>query len=563
MGRSVTAVMLAAVVGALVAAPAPAQPCQPGEHTVEDATVTSPDGTSIAITVMRPGAADCGPVPVVLHGHGWSGSRARSADANLGYISARTLLDAGYGIISIDARGHGDSGDVAHVMQPDAELTDYPAVIDWAYDHLPWVQRQRDSGLPKDIVAGGLGASYGGGWQTLTSTVDDRLDALVPIITWYDLPHALAPNDVPRTAWVTLLYAAGKAFARIDPRIDQWYVEGLATNRLPAAAREHFLRASPVSYTDRMRTPALLIQGLPDTLFPLDHALGNYQAIRSNGVDAYLLGINTGHILPGLQPTGVGAPSRSATDLCVSDIAGHILNYYGAYLRGDAAARAAFQRVPRVALSTEQGGCVSADDWPVHDREETIEVGTVVVPQGGGTVLLPLLSPDADVTVAGMPRLDATVPLGLEEIGFVSLQLVTPDGANYIVDDQVTPFRTELAEVDGRLSLELAGVATTVPAGGTLLLRVEGVNEQFAGSGNRRPGILTLTDVSVTLPVVSAAPHGPIDTTAAAPGPSAPEVQSVPAAAPASPPAAPLPTTGGGLAAVGVLLLALVAWRRR
>lgn len=538
-----------------------AQVCPPGEVTVQDDVVTSSDGTEIAITVMRPGAADCGPVPVIVHGHGWSQSRATGPDAALNYGTPRMFLDAGYGFVSFDHRGHGESGDVAHSMQPDFELRDYPAVLDHVHDQLDWVQREPDSGVAKDIVAGSYGASYGGGWQTMTSTVDDRIDALVPLITWYDLAQALAPNGVPRTAWLGLLTVAGNTLARMDPQLNEWYVETMATNRTPEASHEHFRAASPATRTERLRTPALLIQGLPDTLFPLNDAVGLYEAIRANGVDARLIGINSGHVLPRLQPTGVNAPDRDRIDGCTTDLYAHVVDYYDAELRGDAAARRRVAAVPRVAVATEQGRCVVADDWPVNDREVVVEVGDVVVPQGAGTLLLPLLTPEEDTTIAGIPRLTAQLPVELDDIVFSSLVIGDPAAGGWVVDDQVTPLRTALGATGGAVDLELAAVATTVPAGATLALRIEGVNEQFALNGNRRPGGTPLTDLSVTLPVASQGAVEAFDTTPAAappePSPDAP-------ADVAAPEHGSLPATGGGAALAGLAAaLAAGALRRR
>lgn len=533
--------------------------CEPGEVTAEDAVVESSDGTDIAITVMRPGEVDCGPVPVVVHGHGWSGSRSTGPDEAMDYGTPRIFLDAGYGVVSFDHRGHGESGDVAHAMQPDFELRDYPAILDHIHDELDWVLKEPDSGIAKDVVAGGYGASYGGGWQTMTSTIDGRIDALVPQITWFDLAHALGPNRVPRTAWLALLEAAGNAFATVDPQLNEWYVETMATNEPPEESTEHFLRASPSERTDQLRTPALLIQGLPDTLFPLNDAVGLYEAIRGNGVDAWLLGINSGHVLPGIQPTGINAPSRDRIDGCTTDLFAHVVDWYDWQLRGDDAARERFEAVPRVAVPTEQGGCVVADDWPVNDDTLVVELGDVVVPQGAGTLLLPLLSPEEDTTIAGVPSLAAGLPLELDDIVFTSLVLGDPSSGGWVVDDQVTPLRTRMGETDAEVDLEMAAVATTVPAGTTLYLRIEGANEQFALNGNRRPGVTPLTDLTVTLPVASQGTVEAFDTTSPAPEPDdtfAGEVADTSAER-------PLPATGGGLALLGLLAVAAAAALRR
>ena len=86
-------------------------------------TIPSFDGTGIEIIVCKPaGASVSDPAPVVLHSHGWGGSRW--ADCG----SAQGWLDAGWGAVSISQRGFGNSGGEAHVHDPDFEGRDNIAV---------------------------------------------------------------------------------------------------------------------------------------------------------------------------------------------------------------------------------------------------------------------------------------------------------------------------------------------------------------------------------------------------------------------------------------------------
>ncbi len=561
---SLAAIAASAVIAAPVAATAQTA-CTPGEHTLSNETVTSPDGTVIAITVMRPGIADCRDVAVVMHGHGWSGSRAKALDSGLAYgLNATEVLDAGYAVVSVDARGHGDSGDVAQAMQPDKEITDYPAIMTYL-STLDWVLADTDSGLANDIVVGGLGGSYGGGWQTMTSIFDDRMDALVPQITWHNLAHSLSPNGVPRTAWLTLLNAGGNASARPDPRLNEWYTEGVATGSTPAAAEEQFLRGSPFSYTDRLDTPAMYISGLPDTLFTVNEALDNYLTTVANDADSWLIGIQNGHILPGVQPTGVGAPARSAIDHCATDLGHLILDFYDTYLLQDAAAEARLARFPEIALGTEQGRCAVADAWPVEESRTDVELPGFVVPQGSASLMLPLLNAAEETTIAGVPTFSANVPLPSSgNRMFLSLAAGSPDNFR-LIDDQVTPYEVPVGE-SGDIAFDLAAVSTTLAAGEQLFLRIEGQNlDQFAGMQSRSGSALAMQGITVSLPVTTQVVDAfdttrPEGTVATPPAPAAPVA---PAAAPAS--AENLPATGGGLAAFGLLMLggAGVLLRRR
>ncbi len=189
-------------------------------HQATNEVVTNPDdGTEIAITVFQPaGASATSQVPVILHSHGWGGSRETTIDGE-----AKAYLDAGFGVVSIDQRGHGESGGQATVQDPERETEDIKAVIDFVAG-LDWVALD----APNDPVLGAVGVSYGGGFQTMTALDEiadegkTRFNALAPQITWYDLPESLAPQKVVRTAWNVLLFAVGAGM------VPQYIHEGFA-----------------------------------------------------------------------------------------------------------------------------------------------------------------------------------------------------------------------------------------------------------------------------------------------------------------------------------------------
>lgn len=503
--------LLAAVAAAVLLLPlAPhasgAGPCPagtPSKDTKGDARVGSFDDVEIAITWFRPGGVCAqSPVPVILAGHGWSGSRMNSfGNGIIGDLTVRDLLKHGYGVVSIDARGHGESGGQAFLHHPDQGVADYRAVLDWIHDELDWVRREGPA-WEKDIVAGGAGGSYGGGWQLMTAAFDDRLDAIIPVVTWNSLVSSLAPNGVVRTAWISLLYAAGKAYVDVDPRIDQWFLQTMATNVPPAAAVEALSEASPAMWMGNIDIPTLLIQGMPDTLFPLNEAAANYAGIRKNGAPVWLLGVNTGHVLPGLQPAGVGeVPSRVRQDDC-GDPGGLSIDFYDAFLKGIGSARDRMAQVPEVVLPTEQGDCVMGSSWPVPGRSRTMAWPALVSPHASGSYLVPLFTAEKRTFVAGIPRLRATVPAGLDDILFLSIVAQRGDEF-HVVHDQVTPIRTGLADLDSTLRIDMAGIATTLEPGDQLFIRVDALNEQFAVNGSRHPGLTVLTDVTLRLPLAS------------------------------------------------------------
>lgn len=482
----------------------------PDVATATDERVTSFDGVQIAVSVFRPSAVcDAVPVPVILRLHGWAASRvkadqlASAGDANASDVlkQIKTWLDEGYGVVTIDARGHGESGGQALVQHPSREVRDYRAVLDYLYS-IPWILKE---GAPEDhdVRVGALEGSYGGGFQLMTAAFDRRLDAIVPVVTWNDLTTALSPNGAVKTDWLAGLYALGAARARVDPRLHEWVASALAMNRFPDELMQSFKESSPATWIGQIHTPTMLLQGLPDTLFPLNEAVRNYLGLRANGVEAWLVGFNGGHVLPGLQPTGVNAPGRVRS--IPQDCGGLFarppaLDFLDAHLKEDLAAQARLAAMPRVTLALEQGGCVTAADWPPNPGLRTITLPALAVPQAGGSALIPLFTAEEHVVVGGIPRLRAAVPVALDEIFYLSLVLRDADGL-HVVDDQVMAVRLEGGALLGQLDVELAGVATKMQQGDGLFLRIDGANEQHA-AGSRRPGALVLTDVVLDVPVM-------------------------------------------------------------
>ena len=460
---------------------------QGGPATVEHRTLVSFDGTVIAFTVFRPaGASAAEPVPVVFHSHGWGGKRAASPTG----IAGR-LVEEGFGVVSVDARGHGDSGGYATVQHKDHEVKDYVALVDWVAANLDWVQRD-PNGVPGDIVAGGTGYSYAGGFQLQLASRDPRLDAIAPEITWNSVIDSLAPNGAVKGMWVHGLIALAKqGGTRIDPRVEQWYAEAMLTNRLPPDAVAHFEGSAPD--LANLTADVLLVQGVPDVLFNLNQAARTYQALEAAGrVDVRLHTHLTGHVVP-LQPLGA-MPERRATfadEGPCGPLQDLVVAWLHHKLRGGPA-----PDLPEVSFALDDGECVRLDAYPTGSVD--VPLGTLPAPQAAGTLLVPLL--EGPALVAGVPRLKATVTAPFGGIAHAGLVLLDAQGQTRVVDDQTAGFRLDAATLD----VDLSGVATRLHEGDRLLLRIDGLNEWHATNGGRAPTPALLTDVVVTLPLVDA-----------------------------------------------------------
>lgn len=469
-------------------------------------------GHMVPITVYRPLAASlANPVPIILHSHGWSGSRATADDAFHNYIAA------GFGVISIDMRGHGQarSTSEARVHHVDFEIQDVLAVIDYAAG-LEWVQI--DNAATKDPRIGAIGGSYGGGYQLLAAALDPahRLDAIAPEITWNDLVPSLAPQGNPKSAWVDLLYAAGNAFARVHSTIHQGFVYAETTNSLPDGSVPgtpdlvtQFHASSAANYPAGIDIPTLLVQGMPDTLFNFNQAAANYAQIKATGAPVRLVTHLNGHILntagtigSGAFPIPIGLQPPAGPNPCgkYEDVA---IAWFQKYLLGqnvdtgpevclalddESVATGSTYPLPGTAMTTFQGGHVHGPvgSSPLGDR---INLGTV----------------DAETVVAGIPTLSGLVtafPAG----GTLYWKLELVDGVSgesRILDSQVTPQVIPAAALDQPFAISLGGIGARIHPGDIVFLNVATENEQFAHNGGRTPTTLGTENLELKLPVVS------------------------------------------------------------
>lgn len=519
--RSFSVLAASILLGVLVAAPASAV-------TSSDVTITSFDGTPIVITVCQPDGASAGsPVPVILHGHGWGGSRS-------GCGSFGDELAAGFGVVSIDFRGFGASGGQANVHDPDFEGRDVLAIIDYVAG-LPWVELD----APGDPVMGAIGGSYGGGYQFMAALLetaengDTRLDALAPEITWYDLTQALAPNGVVRTAWVSALFAAGAA--ALPSYVHEGYAYTMATGMPPDGSIPgtpdiwtEFRQHGPVHYASQgiqLDIPVLIGQGHPDTLFNLNEGLHNFFSTLTPAAraESYFIGYNGGHVLPFAYPPNVS----SSGDPCSADALGGsgnfgdlAIQFFNVHLKGVAGTLPAH---PIGLATADTDRCVWLDDLPEPESARprllpnlpglAVAPGLGVTLTGlGAPVYLPLVeNAEGGFTLAGIPRLSGTLTAAVVEArAFVGLAVGATPATAQIVDQQWMPIRAPLPEVLSPLDMDMAAIAIDVPEGDNLYLVLSPLVDQFALHGSRVPGAMVFTDLQVDLPVIGDLPaNGP------------------------------------------------------
>ncbi|WP_406469711.1 alpha/beta fold hydrolase [Streptomyces hirsutus] len=229
-------------------------------------------------------AGPAGRRPAVLLGHGFGGSK------NDVRQQAEELAREGYAVLTWSARSFGKSTGKIGLNDPKGEVADVSRLIDWLAEQ-PEVELDKDG----DPRLGMAGASYGGAIALLTAGHDDRVDAIAPAITYFDLAEALFPNGVFKKLWAGIFVNSGGGCEKFEPALCRMY-ERVAESGTPDAEAVALLKErSPSAVADRIDVPTLLMQGQSDSLFPLGHADAAAKAIRANGAPVDVDWIAGGH----------------------------------------------------------------------------------------------------------------------------------------------------------------------------------------------------------------------------------------------------------------------------
>lgn len=514
-----------------------------------DVTIPSPtpraDGTTpvnISMTVFIPAHNPGDTYPLIVHSHGFGGSRVGieeamadpaepdPIDSTRSIFSriddqVRLLWDAGYAVISFDERGfgRGDDGDMgndgeAEIISPDFEIVDAIAVLDWAEVNLPDLARD-DNG---DLLVGTIGGSYGGGYQLLLAALDPRVDAIVPAATWYNLLQSLLPNDVIKKAYSTGLCLLaqtdmaelGQLATSACAQAAEVPVPASATARYQEDIRlmnqelqDFFFTHGLVDFERRqdagmfMMRPvdALLLQGNRDILFNLNQAVDNYQFLNPiDGADVRLLTLENGHSIAATRMLG-GSQGPLGPSACGQlDGLAALRAWFDLKLRGNAGAETNLP--PEVCLSLDDGSGVFLDSVPVADvgnaQFDPFEIAipdTMVTAMAnnsqsatGQAVFIPLGNPiqTAGQVLAGVPVANVTIddtapdPRG-GTTAFIGIG-INRGGSIILVDDQVQPLRAADPRTGASpMPVELIGVGEQLQLGDELGVLLYGSFDQY------------------------------------------------------------------------------------
>jgi len=494
-----------AVLATLLAAPA--------AH-ARDAVVRSFDGTPI-VTHFFPaeGLAPGKRAPTVLAGHGYGLSGQTNQDAASDPIFGQTgvgpIRRAGYNVLTWDARGFGGSGGQVEADSKDFEGRDVQALIDHVAKQ-PEVQLDRAN----DPRLGMSGTSYGGAIQLVTAGIDRRVDAIAPTIAWNSLLASLYKESTVKQGWGSVLAAAGQSsvFAglvspagpqtgNLNPQINQALVEGAATGHFSDQTVAFFRARATGPLVERIRVPTLLLQGTADTLFTLKESMQSHAILKRNGVPVKLIWFCGGHgvCLGGQGPNTV--------------LERAVVNWFDRYLK-----RKDVRTGPAFSFFPDGGALTPGVTFPPVRSGSISAAGSGVLPiapsadPGGGALIassptaaafnldLPPARSAADVV--GEPRLRLSYNgTGAPADTHVYAQIVDT-ARNLVLGNVSTPIPVKL---DGRphsIDRPLEPVAARAVAGKRYRLQLAAASTLYAAQ--RSSGLLQLTRVGITLPVINA-----------------------------------------------------------
>jgi ABC-2 type transport system ATP-binding protein len=504
--RSTVCLIVAAIATGAFASAASAAMVQDNQVAV------SGDGTPIVYTLFTPdGASASSPVPAVLMTHGWGGTRQATAT---GFV--QKLLDNGYAVLTWDQRGFGQSGGQAEVDSELYEGRDVSALIDVLAANRAIARNRAND--PKVGMAGG---SYAGGVQWVTAANDKRVDAIAPEISWHNLEESLFPQDVIKLGWDTLLTAvgqtsvtnglsplnpAGSQLGNLDPKIYEATAESAALGYPTDDVREFFTSRGPDYLLDRVKTPAFIIQGTVDTLFPPSQAVENYRD---------LLRLHpTQPLKMAWYCSGHGVCSFNPGD------AGHIQNEIVAWFDRYVKQQSRVNTGTKFEYITQEGTWHSATAYPPPAAKSTrTGSGSGVVAVNGEPTAGGVVGPGATVgntsltipidsrpgTLIGAPKVTVTwtgVASASDNLLKAPLffQLVNKT-TNQVLGNQITP---QVFLTDGLLrtkTFTIEPVAYTVSPGDQIALQVVSSSANY--ELYRGAGVFQLSNVTVEVPSTS------------------------------------------------------------
>jgi pimeloyl-ACP methyl ester carboxylesterase len=257
-------------------------------------------GTARVRALWRTPDVTSGPVPAIIQGPGWLGLK----DAVAYDRYHRGFTDAGFGVLSIDYRGFGESeGDPRGVIDPGRQLEDL-------VNGVTYLTTREDVGAIGAYATGGTG----GGNVVLLAAQDPRVRTVIsqmPVADGRDWLHRMRTEY----EWVEFLAAleedrrqrvlTGKS-RPVHPR-NEIMVETLERKQsnfkkdvdakirmeVPLSMVDPLLTYRPLAAAQGLTTPLMVVAVENDATTPTDHAVAIYEAAA--GPKALVLQRHTSH----------------------------------------------------------------------------------------------------------------------------------------------------------------------------------------------------------------------------------------------------------------------------
>ena len=260
----------------LIAIAALAWPGIAAAWTKQNLTIPASDGLPLAATLYLPsGAAPAEGWPAIMVHHGLGGDR----QGMNGLAEQFFLPGEQYAVLTVDARGHGDTGGFVTLDGP-REVAD-------VREAFQWLAARPDIA---DARIGAWGISYGGGalWNAIVAGVP--FAAAETCETWTDLYSALIPQNLSKSGAVTGFLSEIPPGA-LAPELETFRAWALTSSNLPAL-RVLSAERSALPHLPRVTTPMFMMQGRRDFAFGIDQATRAYSTLA--GPKALWIG-NHGH----------------------------------------------------------------------------------------------------------------------------------------------------------------------------------------------------------------------------------------------------------------------------
>ena len=506
MPRMRLCLLTGVLAGALAMSPAAA---------ARDAGVRSFDGTTIATHFFpAKGLKEGERAPTVLMGHGWGMTGDTDPEARgeeiFGGPGPGTFHNAGYNVLTWDARGFGQSGGNAMVDHPDFEGRDVQALLDHVAE-----QPEAQLDAPGDPRVGMAGPSYGGGIQWVTAGIDGRVDAITPTISWNSLVRSLYREGSLKLGWGALLTAVsatsiplgalspyGVQTGSLDPELIQIMATSGATGRFTDAQVAYFRARDIDRVIGRVRVPTLIVQGTADTIFSPVEAMDNFARLKGRGVPLKMMWFCGGHGLC----TGNNGPDGRLDEAR--------LRWMNRWVKRDAGVDTG----PVFEWLTDTDGMWrSAETFPLPSREPfratgsgSLPIAPTDFPAGGGQTIaagpavagyeLDLPAAEGPVDVVGEPRLSLTYSGTAAPAQTHLFAQLLDLRVNRVLGNQVAPVPVTLDGGEHRVEVPLEPVAAHLEKGAQLQLQIApGTTVYYP---QRSSGSVELTRVDVTVPTV-------------------------------------------------------------